>query len=89
MVMSVTLPYLRQIGIENRKICALGGLLSYIQKNNVINQLEDRNQPLSILAIAQMEFTNTVIVDDTTLRALCIFQSEFHPVGSTSRKRRS
>eukprot|EP00474_Spongospora_subterranea_P003628 CRZ04086.1 hypothetical protein [Spongospora subterranea] len=75
------------INLENRDtICAVGGLLSYLQKNRITNQLSDYTHPVTIAAIRTMDMGDVMIVDSGTLRALSIFNNEMHPVGSSSRK---
>jgi DNA mismatch repair ATPase MutS len=71
---------------KDAMISACGGLLSYLLKNRIINQLEDPSDPVFIRSIGAYEMNSFMKYNSNTLRNLSICSKEIHPSGTGPQK---
>jgi DNA mismatch repair ATPase MutS len=67
-------------------IGACGGLVSFLLKNRVVNQLEDSSEPVCISRIVHMNQSSLVKYNAMTLRNLSIVTKESHPGHASTQK---
>ncbi|XP_069799845.1 mutS protein homolog 5 isoform X2 [Dendropsophus ebraccatus] len=60
-------------------VCALGGLLKFLDRRRIGIELEDSSAQVPILSIKKYVMTDIVDMDQDTFSVLQIFKSEVHP----------
>lgn len=63
---------------------AIGGLLSFIIGNGIFGSLMKDDDSIHLSAICYRNYADTLMVTNTTLRALHVFTQDTHPVGRGS-----
>jgi DNA mismatch repair ATPase MutS len=55
-----------------------------LDRNQILNQFNEKNEPMTIEAIRNLEYlAHAMVVDAGTRRSLSIFEKEAHPAGDT------
>jgi DNA mismatch repair ATPase MutS len=67
-------------------LSACGGLLGYLMKTRIINQLEDPSDPIFIRDISSYQMTSFVRYNSHLIRNLSICSKEVHPSGTGPQK---
>jgi DNA mismatch repair ATPase MutS len=65
---------------------ACGGLIGYLMKTRIINQLEDPSEPIFIRHISSYQMTSFLRYNSHLIRNLSICSKEIHPSGTGPQK---